>query len=297
MIFQNQQVLALHNASSTALFAPQHGARLLTWRVDGQDIIHWPENANWNSPRKIRGGNPILFPFIARHLVDGQLGWWIDETGNKREMPMHGFAHSQPFSATVSDHQDQISMVLQDNDLTRQYYPYAFHLEVCYRLNDNELEVALRTTNRSERAMPYYPGHHFYFSLPPTLRETSTIHLPPNRRHTFLPDGAISVPEHGLTSYRFSDPQIEDRMHILTSQQDVRMSTPALKREITITLQVPGSIPWYAVTTWAERADDHYYCVEPWTGLPNAIHHRQGLRWLPPGQQESAICRIRATFS
>ncbi len=297
MMFQNQPVIEIGNQLSSALFAPQHGGRLLTWRVDGQDIIHWPAHANWHNPQKIRGGNPLLFPFIARHLVAGEPGWWLDETGIKREMPVHGFARTLPFSHTISTDGMEICMVLEDSDATRQAYPYAFRFEARYRLAGNGMEVTLATSNLSQRPMPYYAGHHFYFSLPQALRATSTIELPPNQRRSFLPDGEISTPEPGRSHYRLSDPLIQDRFHVLRSQQPVYLSTPAIGRKITIELQVPGSIAWHTVTTWAEKPDDDYYCVEPWTGLPNAIHHGQGLRWLQPGQQEQAICRIEAAFT
>jgi galactose mutarotase-like enzyme len=52
----------------------------------------------------------------------------------------------------------------------------------------------------------------------------------------------------------------------------------------------PGSVPWYAVTTWTQSADSDFYCIEPWLGLPNAIHHGEGLRRIDPGKTEIATC-------
>jgi galactose mutarotase-like enzyme len=46
--------------------------------------------------------------------------------------------------------------------------------------------------------------------------------------------------------------------------------------------------PWYAVTTWTQAPESDFYCIEPWLGLPNAIHHGEGLRWLVPGAKEIA---------
>ncbi|KAI3598567.1 Galactose mutarotase [Cupriavidus necator H850] len=37
------------------------------------------------------------------------------------------------------------------------------------------------------------------------------------------------------------------------------------------------------MTTWSESATSDFYCVEPWVGLPDAIHHGQGLRWINQG--------------
>jgi galactose mutarotase-like enzyme len=44
------------------------------------------------------------------------------------------------------------------------------------------------------------------------------------------------------------------------------------------------------VTTWTQSGDSDFYCVEPWLGLPNAIHNNLGLRRLEPGQTETATC-------
>ena len=78
---------------------------------------------------------------------------------------------------------------------------------------------------------------------------------------------------------------------------DIRTGRPVTlampDRTLEIDLDVPGSSAWHAVTTWSERDDSDFYCVEPWLGLPDAIHNGQGLRWLEPGQEETAICRLR----
>lgn len=76
----------------------------------------------------------------------------------------------------------------------------------------------------------------------------------------------------------------------------VTLHTPSLRRTITLELQRPGSIQWYAVATWTERPDSDFYCIEPWLGLPDAIHNGLGLRWLMPDTSESAVLRIRVRF-
>lgn len=54
-------------------------------------------------------------------------------------------------------------------------------------------------------------------------------------------------------------------------------------RRIRFELDLPGSAPWHAVTRWSESATSDFYCVEPWVGLPDAIHHGQGLRGINQG--------------
>ncbi|HMC44953.1 MAG TPA: aldose epimerase, partial [Caballeronia sp.] len=68
--------------------------------------------------------------------------------------------------------------------------------------------------------------------------------------------------------------------------------TPGLKRAVNFDLQRPDSVPWYAVTSWTLEPTSDFYCIEPWVGLPDAIHNGRGLRWLAPGKTETAALRL-----
>ena len=96
--------------------------------------------------------------------------------------------------------------------------------------------------------------------------------------------------EPGELAYSISAPRLQDPFHVLNGTGPVALEMPA--RTIDFALSGNGSAPWYAVTTWTERETSDFYCVEPWLGLPNAIHHGHGLRWVPAGAAEHATCRI-----
>ncbi|QGZ61075.1 aldose epimerase family protein [Paraburkholderia acidisoli] len=290
-----QDILTLTHGASTLRIAPWAGGRLLSWQLDGQPVIVWPENANWAQPARVRGGNPLLFPFLGRHFVDGKIGRWRDANGVVRDLPMHGFARDLPFAAQPDADGHGLRMTLVDTEATRVGYPFAFRFEAAYRLIDEHtLEVTLSATNTGTEPMPWYAGHHFYFALPHAQRAQTTLELPPSERRYQLPDGSISTPEPGAPEYRLDDASIIDRFHVLrsTSPAPVRLHAPGLGREITIDLNCADSLPWYAVTTWTEAPDSDFYCVEPWLGLPDAIHNGLGLRWLAPGNTETATLRI-----
>ena len=67
-------------------------------------------------------------------------------------------------------------------------------------------------------------------------------------------------------------------------------------REVAFVLlpDAAGANPWYAVTTWTESAMSNFYCVEPWTALPDAVHNGLGLRWLRPGNRQTLRMRLTA---
>jgi len=283
-----------HGVSRLQL-APQFGGRLLSWRIGEDAVIYWPEHADWNNVARVRGGNPLLFPFLGRHRVDGEIGQWRDRQGMVRALPMHGFARDVPFSHERDADGHGVRMTLTDTEATRAQYPFAFRFEAAYRLADPAtLDVTLTTTNLGDAPLPYYAGHHFYFALPHTARSETTLALPPTQRRRQREDGSIGTPEAGAARYTLDDPQILDRFHCLDGihAQPVRLDCPAQRRRIEISLDRPGSVPWYAVTTWTEADTSDFYCVEPWLGLPDAIHNGLGLRWVQPGATETASLRI-----
>ena len=188
-----------------------------------------------------------------------------------------------------------VRMTLRDSGATRAGYPFGFRFEAAYRLvGGRTLEAELSTANTGDAPLPYYAGHHFYFALPHAQRGVTTLELPPTMRRYQEPDGAIAAAVPGMPSYTLDDPVIHDRMHCLEGAPDrpIRLLMPGLHRCIEIDLRRPDSVPWYCVTTWTEAADSGFYCVEPWLGLPDAIHNGLGLHWLEPGQSETAMLRI-----
>ena len=57
-------------------------------------------------------------------------------------------------------------LVLTDNDATRARYPFAFRLEVTYRVEGAALEVEFEITNSGEEMLPASLGGHPAFNWP-----------------------------------------------------------------------------------------------------------------------------------
>lgn len=297
--FQNQPVIELQDAASRVLIAPQYGARLLTWTIDEDPILYWPKETDWATPQSVagtRGGNPILFPFIARHYVDGVLAKWRDASGTVRDMPMHGFARNLPFEV-VEQNTRVLRMRLQPNDETKAIYPFDFSFDVAYELTGATLISTLETTNTGGTPLPYYAGHHFYFAIPHNTRNEWQIDLPCKTWGSQNSDGSVNFYEAESTSTTLDDPRLVDRFHLNFTQPGIRLQnaqTGALRR---VEWEPEYSPLWYDVTTWTQSSESNFYCIEPWLGLPNAIHHGHGLRWLQPGRKETAVCRIGGVTS
>lgn len=198
--FQDRTLIRIGDTradGSMLLLAPEAGGRLVRWRHRGEDVLFWPETADWSNPAKIRGGNPLLFPFIGRHFVDGEIGRWRDARGQLHTLPQHGFARDLPFE--VEDASDaHIVLLLRDSPHTRQGYPFAFAFRMTYRLIDDGLEATFSVkhleTSEAPAPMPFYAGHHFYLALPHRLRGATELSMPPSRLSRQLADGSLIFP-------------------------------------------------------------------------------------------------------
>jgi len=278
------------------LVAPGHGARLLTWEVAGQPVIHWPHDADWNNVAGVRGGNPILFPFVARHMVDGVIGKWQDADGTVRDLPMHGFARDLPFEIVEDADRSTLHMRLIPDRSTVECYPFHFQFDVVYRLSGHTLEVRFETTNTGNTALPYYAGHHFYFEVPHQQRAQWKLNIPCGRYGGQNPDGSVWFKPAERDTFTLDETEILDRMHLEPARQiTLEYSGGGC---ITVDLgkaQGPNEVPWYCVTTWTQKPNSDFFCIEPWLGMPNAIHHGHGLRWLQPDQTEIAACSVGYT--
>jgi galactose mutarotase-like enzyme len=289
LLFQNQPAVQISDAENKVLVSPGHGARILRWERAGREIITWPEDADWSKILKVRGGNPVLFPFVARHFVDGANELWRDAGGTVRPMPQHGFARDAQFSVVPDDSVNSLRMRLADSTETRAFYPFPFHFDVVVELLPGaRLQIRFETTNLGDQPLPYYAGHHFYFALPHQQRAEWTLELPCDAWGRQSPEGAIIRERPSAAQLRLDDPSIIDRFQIGPKESKVTLLNTKTQQQLVFELDHAGSVPWYAVTTWTQAADSDFYCVEPWLGLPNAIHHGEGLRWLAPGTREIA---------
>ena len=291
-LFQNQPVYQLTDGDNAVLVSADCGARVLRWTKGGREIIRWPDDADWSKVVKVLGGNPLLFPFIARHFVDGKADFWRDAKGIVRAMAQHGFARNSKFELVEGGPDNSLRMRLTDSPATRESYPFPFQFDVVVSLLlESKLEIRFEMTNTGTDSLPYYAGHHCYFAIPHTERSEWTLHVPCASWGRQSPDGAIVREEAKQADLRLDDDAMIDRFQI--GPREPRLTLRHTNgRQLVFDLEHPGSVPWYAVTTWTQFPDSNFYCIEPWMGLPNAIHHGEGLHTLAPGAKETATLVI-----
>lgn len=103
---------------------------------------------------------PLLFPVIGRVHDDA-----IRIDGTRYPMPKHGFARNRSF-AMVANGPDHVTFRLEADAETREAYPFAFVLDVTYRIEAATLAVDVVIANRGDRPMPAQFGFHPAFAWP-----------------------------------------------------------------------------------------------------------------------------------
>lgn len=289
------EMVQLRHGTAFAELAPSVGGRLMRWTVNGRPVLHWPENADWSAPAKIRGGNPLLFPLIARTFLDGKIGFWRGPDGVVRPAPMHGLVRTAPFE--IADRtNNRLEMRVAWDDSMAAAWPYPFIFGVVYALNDDALLVEFTIENTGAEVMPYSVGNHFYFEVPAAERDEWVLigdfrsFARQNGEGMIVPAPAPEV------ASTLADPALVDLFHLGPPERGVVLRHRTDGREVVFDLlpTSDGANPWYAVTSWTESPKSDFYCVEPWSALPNAVHNGRGLRWLQPRERETLHLKLTA---
>jgi galactose mutarotase-like enzyme len=288
--------------SSTFLAMPERGARLMHWHVthgDGtvRDVIHWPDLTSLDDFHRVRGGNPILFPFAGRCFDQGQIFFWKSPDGTRRPMPMHGFARQGEFKVTRLDARGFAAQLVPSAE-AQQSYPFDYEFTVTYLFEPLGLTCEFTLRNLGKQPIPWSAGHHFYFSVPWAegfKRGDYAIRIPAAQSQKqdqsngqVLP-GPSFKPQEPLTN-----PALVDTVHLGLKNNTVVFGPPNAPGEVAVRLGTSKVPPADAAfVTWTAADDSPFYCVEPWMGPPNAPGTQVGLSWVQPGQSQSFIVSVQ----
>ncbi len=293
--FEGQTLSRWRAGNSTFLALPTRGARLLHWNValaDGsvRDVIHWPENANFADIARVRGGNPILFPFCGRTFDRGDQGFWRAPDGIRRPMSQHGFARQDEFKVLWSDARGFSAQLIPTSD-DRFAYPYDYEFTVTYLFEPLGLACELTLKNLGREPVPWCAGHHFYFTVPwreHAARDDYAIELSAAESLKHDPSGALVPGPAVKPTESLANPDLLDTIHTGLRSNTATFGDPKRGERVRIRLGTTKKPPPDAAfVTWAPDATTPFYCVEPWMGPPNAPAHRRGLDFVPPGSSRS----------
>ncbi len=279
------------------------GARLLRWDLDipggRRQILHWPAEGSLDLDKigHVRGGNPILFPFMGRNYCDGEKFAWRASDGVKRPMPQHGFARDTEFK--IVEHSAKHAVVeLVPNAHTQACYPFHYRFRIRFDFLELFLRITFELTNEDHQNIPWCAGHHFYFTLPwhaGLQRRDYRVKIPSKKQWRHAADGKL-VPFadfKGTTEINFDNPALSDCIFTNLKASTVQFGPKSGEEDITVKVgeeAIPG--PWATIVTWTSDPEAAFYCIEPWMGPPNSPEHKNGLHFVEPGKSDTFVTEV-----
>jgi aldose 1-epimerase len=192
---------------------------------------------------------------------------------------VHGVAWQRPWTVVSSSAGEAELTYGHEADA---HWPFAFEVRQRFVLTPDALEVHLAITNRSAQPQPVGLGWHPYFPK----RHRSRLHIELSDRW----DSDAS----GLPTRHVPQPGIDaDVAHLAFDNCFEGWKGPARIRDEKLSVRLSSSLPYLVVFTPETKP---YYCVEPVSHVPNAIHMSDpaahGLRALAPGATFDAWMKL-----
>lgn len=292
--FQGQTLTRWRVGNSTFLALPEKGARLMNWNLtlgDGsvRDVLYWPEQADFNDIAKVRGGNPILFPFNGRSFDQGEIFFWRAADGVRRPIPIHGIARQGEFKVTRLDARGFVAQFVP-GDEARASYPFEYEFTVTYRFEPFGLSCEYSLANLGGTPIPWSAGHHFYFTLPwneGTKRSDYAIRIPARKQLRQDAAGNLVPGPKLQAEENLSNAALIDTFHTNLRSNEVVFGEKGRGGDVHVRLGTePVPPPDATFVTWTLADDSPFYCVEPWMGPANAAGHKVGLHLVAPGETQ-----------
>jgi galactose mutarotase-like enzyme len=276
-----------------AVVAPQLGGWLLRYaRPVGNhgavDALHFSQAVIDRYPREMYAGNPILFPLVSfNHTAEKEHHY--EWNGRLFEMSQHGFARRSKWTV-IEQKPALLTMALEDSEATRTNYPFAFRHCVTYQLSNGRLHWEQVVENRSDEPLPFATGFHPYFRVPlgaKSERGSCFVEIPEAKR-LLMQDRGAAFASKPFPAQNWSVQEDVSGTLFLGNlkKQEVALVDPASELEIVLNFEEAPQHRFLAL--WAKSPSEPYFCIEPWTSLPNAFTRTK--------EHDLVVLQPRATF-
>jgi galactose mutarotase-like enzyme len=282
-------------AGSLTATIKAHGAELCSLK-DGTTEFVWQAGPEW-----LRHA-PLLFPIVGRLAGDE-----LRHRGKTYRMTQHGFARDSRF-AWAERGESRCTLVLEDSEMTRALYPFAFGLTAAYVLDDAGLDLALTIANTGEETLPASIGGHpaFNWPLQPGLAKESYA-------LTFADaeSSAVRRLDGGLLRAATEPSPVRGRVLPLSESLFADDAIIFDRIESDAVRYAASTGPWLEMSwrgfrelgVWSKPSGAPFLCIEPWrgyaspAGFDGEFADKPGLIHIAPGAEERVSFRIEVGFS
>ena len=253
------------------------GAELISLQDDtGKEYLWYGDSAFWGRH------SPVLFPFVGK-VKDGKYRY----KGVEYSMGQHGFARDMEFTL-VSQAEDEIWFGLDSTEETLAKYPFAFRLEVGYKMTANTLRVLWKVINPdTEEVLHFSIGAHPAFLCPldeGTAQEEYYMQLDVNEAEYYSASLACGLRTMEKHSLKLEDKKVQliegffdlgdEGTYIFEDNQvkEVALVRPDGRPYVTVSFDMP------LVAIWSpEKKKAPFVCIEPWCGRCDTIEFEGSL--------------------
>jgi galactose mutarotase-like enzyme len=231
--------------------------------------------------------SPVLFPIVGI-LKDNR---FIFEE-KEYNLPRHGFARDLPFELIKKD-ENSATFLLQSSQKTKLIFPFDFDLEMCYKLNDNALNISYKVTNTGKEKMPFSLGAHPAFALPNTFENYELLF----ERQEDLVSFEL---QNDLVSKKKSNITLKNRklaLSYMLFEKDALIFKSLQSKSIAILengnpfLKISfDSFPNLGIWT---KPNAPFLCIEPWAGYSDTttangnLFEKEAIQTLQPSESKS----------
>lgn len=237
------------------------GAELSSFRnADSRELMTDADPAFWT------GRAPILFPIVGKATDDT-----IRVDGRSYPMEKHGFARRMAFEVVEAGAAHAV-FALDDNAETRAHYPFAFRLEIAFRIDAATLAIDVTIANPGDVPLPASFGFHPALAWPLPYGAPRADHRitfaadEPEALRVLDDDGTVSAERRGspLESHvlRLADALFERDALIWDHVRSDRVTYGA-DTGPQLEIAFPDT-PMLGIWT---KPGARFMCVEPWHGI------------------------------
>ncbi|WEK44609.1 MAG: aldose 1-epimerase family protein [Candidatus Sphingomonas colombiensis] len=257
----------------------------------GRELMTDADPALWT------GRAPLLFPVVGKPA-----GEVIRVDGRAYPMRQHGFARRMVFAVTAQA-ADRVTFVLTDTEETRASYPFAFRLEVTFRIEGGGLRVDVAVNNPGDVPLPASFGFHPAFAWPQPAGGAKEAHRitfsadEPEAIRQIDADGQIMPetrpsPLDGRTLNLRDDLFTHDALIWDTLHSDHATYSDATGPRLEIAFP---DTPMLGIWT---KPGAHFICIEPWHGIADPagfageFRDKPGVFEVAPGATKQIAMRV-----
>ncbi|WP_068076145.1 aldose 1-epimerase family protein [Novosphingobium lentum] len=235
------------------------------------------------------GHAPVLFPIVGALAGDRyRLG--------TSEYPMgkHGFARGSLFEV-VETTGDAARFRLTDSAATHAAYPFAFVLELAFRLDGMRLEMEASVANPGAVALPFSFGFHPAFAwplpgdAPKAAHRVTFADAEPQPIRRIDPPSGLLLPKAFPTPVDGRDLAPDAALFVPDAIIWGHLSSRALRWGAPGGSALDIAFPDTAMLGIWQKPGAAYLCIEPWAGIADPVgfdgdfRDKPGVLELPPG--------------